>query len=172
MTAQEIIDTVGKLGPLFVALAVFWATYTHNLWLRRAAVRAAEVEDQKLRLALLERRLSALEALQRAKLEFIAHGDITVEMIEGLNDALYSAGLVFDAPEERATHDLMDLVNRFQRTHRMIATAQRRDDGPEADKWITEQDHLMTELLVELPIVIHRLRSATRVLGVPPLTLR
>jgi len=85
------IDVVGKLGPLFVATAVYLANRAQNRWNTEVALRSANVEDQKLRLAILERRIRAIEAINETFL-------LPNPNREQMNAAL-AAEYVFEAPE-------------------------------------------------------------------------
>jgi hypothetical protein len=110
---QWLIDTVGKLGPLSVAVAVYLANKRQNAWASGATVRAANLEDQKMRLALLDRRLTVINHLRvaRDKTGFAMTG---MDALGAVLEALREAELVFENEERAAINGLLNRVINFQ----------------------------------------------------------
>ncbi|GAA3708697.1 hypothetical protein GCM10022268_17510 [Sphingomonas cynarae] len=98
---QWWIDTIGKIGPLAVAVAVFWANNRQTRWTNLVSRRAADIEDQKLRLALLERRLVAIDAVRYASTDFVVAGGATEALANKLRSALAVAEMVYEKAEEQ-----------------------------------------------------------------------
>lgn len=111
--AQWLIDTIGKLGPLAVAIAVFTVNKRQIIWSNRVTVRAASLEDQKFRLALLERRAVVLRHLQEAQVQFAPNAK-GVDTIGPLLDALRECRMVFEDEERSMVNGCLELIMEYQ----------------------------------------------------------
>jgi hypothetical protein len=163
-----MFELVTALGPLVVASAVFASNSRQTKWANAVARRAAAVEDQKFRLALLDRRASALEAIRVASSEFMTRGEATFEAVQRVQEALRVAELVYDQEDETAIRDaLADLV-RWQTYKRRADAYIEHDNGryqPTLDQLFAVEDRLITAL----PELRSRLLAASRVTQVAPI---
>lgn len=110
---QWLIDTAGKLGPLSIAAAVYLANKRHNMWTSGAVVRSANLEDQKMRLALLDRRLSVIQHLRttRDKVGPTSKGS---DALGAVLDALREAELIFEDDAQQAITRCLHTVVSYQ----------------------------------------------------------
>ncbi|WP_341210662.1 hypothetical protein [Sphingomonas paucimobilis] len=95
MDVQWWIDSAGKIGSASVAAAVFIAALAQNRWVNRVARRSADVEDQKVRLQLLERRISVLNEYDEVRADWGMTGEVRLETISKLQRVIVSAELIF-----------------------------------------------------------------------------
>lgn len=101
MDVQWWIDAAGKIGGASVAAAVFIATLAQNRWVNRVARRSAKVEDQKVRLTLLEKRIAVLSDFDRTSAEWQLTGEVTPTVVDHMQKVVTSAELVFPGEVER-----------------------------------------------------------------------
>lgn len=167
-TLQLIIDTIGKLGPFSVAGAVLLVSLRQNRWSNRLAARAAAVEDQKFRLALIERRITAVDALRTANAEFGATGKVTDEVFKPLVDALRVAELVFDEADQEAIEGVLQDAIRWSVHERAVQSFQDRDAARMVDA-LQKQDQITGRLLDSLPNLQKQLLLSARIRVVPPI---
>ncbi|MCI4653140.1 hypothetical protein [Sphingomonas aquatilis] len=163
---QWWIDTVGKLGPGLIALLVLLTTRSQNRALNAVTSRAARVEDQKLRLALLDRRLQAVDAVRDAVGHYQISGQPDGEARGKLIDALRVAEVVFSDEDERAIAEIILNSARWSSLNRRLERTRSDDERNKLIDQLVELDagfDTMTRTLVE------RLLTATRVSDVPPL---
>lgn len=165
---QWWIDTFGKIAPLAVSLAVYFLTRSQAQFQRVVGMRAALIEDQKLRLALLDRRISAYNGVRIASSEFAMHARLTSESIELLRDALNIAELVYDEEEEAAISSTLGDLFRWQiyndRADGYGSIGSDREDEARASQYEIE-DRLATTL----PGLRDRLRDVSRIRQIEPL---
>jgi hypothetical protein len=95
MDVQWLIDAIGKLGPASVAAAVFIAALAQNRWVNRVARRSAAVEDQKVGLALLDRRIAVLNDYDEVRASWALTGEVSPQTISKLQRVIVSAELIF-----------------------------------------------------------------------------
>ncbi len=159
---QWLIDTAGKLGPLSVAVAVYLANQRQNAWNSGAVVRSSELEDQKLRFALLDRRLTVIQHILAAR-DRVSPNMKGVEAFGNVLDALREAELVFEDEEQRAINTCLQKVIRYQtRFGRNFEDL----DGEELQIGVVEY-HSLINMIND---VLHQLREAARIKAVAPLT--
>jgi len=166
---QWWIDTAGKLGPLFVAVAVFLANRSQTSWSNAVSRRAAGVEDQKLRLNLLDRRIVAVRAVEAAIREFNLPGEVTPAMVEHLHTALNVAEMVFDKEQEVEVTRSLNEVWRWQYFNREV---QRQEKNGNEEKRLAAIDALFREaetMMERLPRLLDALKESTRVTVLSPL---
>ncbi len=101
MDVQWWIDSAGKLGSASVAAAVFVATLAQNRWVNRVARRSADVEDQKVRLQLLDRRIAVLNEYDEVRADWALTGEVTPQTIGKLQRVIASAELIFPSEIEQ-----------------------------------------------------------------------
>ncbi len=101
MDVQWWIDAAGKIGSASVAAAVFIATLAQNRWVNRVARRSARVEDQKMRLALLERRIAVLDDFDRVRSEWTLTGHVSTTVLDHMQKVVIAAEIVFPEEVER-----------------------------------------------------------------------
>ena len=169
MMFQELVDGIGKVGPLAVAIAVYLANRRQTDWTNRTSRRAAEVEDQKLRLALLERRAVAIDAVREATQDFATHGGVTNDTVHKIYEALKIAELVYDDDHETEIMECMRGLHRWSFYDRQRLRYRDRDDTKlqeAVDKQMEEED----KISASLQALHESLRLATKVRVVPPLT--
>jgi hypothetical protein len=160
------VDAVGKLGPLAVAIAVYLENRRQARWTKAVSRHAAEVEDQKLRLALLERRAIAIDAVAEAGNEFGMYGRVSTEMVTKVYDALRVAELVFDDDEEAAIRTLLDKLIAWQ----MANGRQKRWYKSDETKFLAALDEafdLETVIIEHLNRLPSMLRKASKVSQAP-----
>lgn len=165
---QWAIDTIGKLGPFAVAFAVFAVNLRQNRWSNALARRSAEVEDQKFRLALIDRRSTAIDSLRAAYFEWLLTGRASKTVAEHLEEALRVARLVFDDNHEAAIDAAYRLVSKWQFHDRQVERWRDTDDA-RAQQAIDEQmalDEPLGQALYQLEL---DLREAAKVRAVPPI---
>jgi hypothetical protein len=100
MDAQWWLDTTGKLAPTLVAAIVLGVTWAQNRWVNRVALRAAAVEDEKMRLTLLERRIEILDTFDDVSDAFWQKGHLDPLTLQRLQRALVAAELTFPAEKQ------------------------------------------------------------------------
>jgi hypothetical protein len=166
---QEILDAVGKIGPLAVAVAVYLANKRQTDWTNRIGRRAAEVEDQKLRLALLERRAVAIDAVREATQDFNTHGGVTSEVVTRIYEALKVAELVYDVEQEVQITSCMKLLHQWGFWDRQRARYRDSDDG-KLRQAVDKQMDLEDRILDALQRLGRDLRTATKVSVVPQIS--
>ncbi|MEG3178162.1 hypothetical protein U1872_18120 [Sphingomonas sp. RB3P16] len=170
---QWYIDTIGKLGPGIIALLVLFTTRGQNRWQNTISMRAAMVEDQKFRLALLERRNVAIEKVRFAVQNFWIEGALRREVAVATGDALEIAELVFDDAERAAIEAFLQQIWKWQSLDRRITSMQnsrREDDKERYLKTVDEISDLEDSILRTVEPLIKGLREATRVSSIPALS--
>lgn len=162
---MEIKDWVGAasgLGSLAVAVAVYRATTAQMNWTRL-------VEDQKLRLALLESRKTALDLVRTVIGEFFGAGAFRGEDIARLIDALRIAELVFEDEEEALLSRLIIDAQRWQawgREQDRYREPAGRGKEPEQSRFqaaVERQSALEISIVENLRPIVLQLVEATRV---------
>lgn len=171
MAVSEWVEVVGKLGPASVAAAVFLMNMSQNNWQKRVSARSARVEDEKLRLSLLDRRVKVIEALDDAHQHFHSKGGSSPEMVHGLYEALKIAELVYDDDEERAIQALLKKTVTWGQLDRTRALARHRNDE-ELQAIVDEMMEVETTIMLELGHIRKELLRATKVRAVPPITVK
>lgn len=158
---QWLIDTIGKLGPLSVAVAVFVANQRHNAWTSGAVIRTANLEDQKMRLALLDRRLAVIEHIRTVRNQ-LGPSLKGADALSAVLDALREAELIFEDDEQKAINACLHVVvgyqNHYGRTFELL-TGDELQDGLIAHQ----------QCLAAINGVLTRLREAARIRVLPPL---
>ena len=96
MALQWWIDTAGKLVPLGIAAAVLQLNRDQAKFQRDLSLRATRIEDQKLRLGLLDRRLIAIEAIRNAREVFNRENRVTEHTVQKAQESLNAGRLVFE----------------------------------------------------------------------------
>ena len=169
---QWWIDTLGKLGPATIAILVLFTTWRQNRWQNAIGLRAAQVEDQKFRLALLERRNDAIEKVRFAVSQFWSDGTLRQDAAEAVKGALRIAELAFDDEEQAAIEAFLRMVWKQQRLNRTM-TSWSGSSAPDAqdklNKAAAEAEAAETELMDAFEPLLTRLREAARVRSVPSL---
>lgn len=160
------IEIAGRLGPLAVATAVYLSTRAQNRWQNRVTARTAAIEDQKLRLALLDRRMTAIESVREIVGSFWTEGRATQAMVAKAVDALQVVELVYEADAEEAVSglikDLQDWQRWDRRTHRYIDEAKLNEA---VDTLVAIEERLMESF----PKIVQTLLQSARVNAVPGL---
>jgi hypothetical protein len=108
-----LIDTAGKLGPLSIAAAVFVANQRQTKWNSGVVVRNSNLDDQKMRLALMDRRLAVMQHLRSARNE-VNPAMKGAEALAAVLDALREAELIFDDEEQEAIAQCLHAVSSYQ----------------------------------------------------------
>lgn len=158
------IDVAGKLGPVSVAVAVFIATRRQTAWSNAVSARAAAVEDQKLRLALLDRRLAAIKAIEDAQsIDWVEPGR-EQSVIEKFYSALRVAEVVFAEEDGKDITECLHLID--LRSHILIKELKGEAITPTDREEISSLNVLIDALVLELP---EKLFAATKVGLIPPL---
>ena len=158
-----VVDTAGKLGPLAVAIAVFETNRRQARWGNAVAVRTAAVEDQKMRLAMLDRRLVVINHIRHARDQLTPtqrSGDPMMAVLDALNEAQ----LVFE-DEQR-----IDIEKCFQ----SIVSYQTRYVGLFEDlkgAELMEAVNIYQDCVGRISKVLYELQQATRIQIIPPLGL-
>lgn len=165
---QWWIETAGKLAPAFIALLVLATTRTQNRSINAVSFRAAQVEDQKLRLALLERRLEAIDAIRTAVGHYQATGELTGEARGKLIDALRVAEVVFAEEDEKAISEIILMGWRWSTLNRRL---ERRNNDEQRNALIDQLVELDGQFGDKIMKLLPKLIAATRVQDVPPLQL-
>lgn len=109
--AKWLLDVTGKLGPLAIAIAVFSTGKRQSRWMNHAAARAASIEDQKLRLALLDRRLKVLDHLRAARSALVKPN--STDALGAVLDALREADLIFEDVEQGHLRECLNIVTGY-----------------------------------------------------------
>lgn len=172
---QWWIDTVGKFGPATVAALVLLTTWAQNRWLNQISRRASQVEDQKFRLALLDRRSEALEKVRFAGTQFWIEGRFDQEGARAVTEALQIAELVFDDAEHVAIADFLKRIWRWQsldRRLKLYLDRQKPDNDASYTRVVEEISELEEHVPRELDLLFASMKEATRVRSIPPMTGR
>lgn len=164
---QWWIDTVGDLGPFFisigsllVAIAVWrggYRTATATLELNR---RAAAVEDQKLRLQLLQQRVSIIERLREMQAELWTSGTVGDETLHKLRRALLDASLVYDDSERLALEEMEKEVWGW---YMLEAKLEHVGVGSERSELVEESGKLFASVTNGMGPLLDKLVEATRI---------
>lgn len=163
---QSVIDDVGKLGPFFVTVAVFWANRKQTTWTNALSRRSADVEDQKLRLSLLDRRIVAIEAIRTANQDFVTNGGGSPEIIQHVYQALRIAELVFDDEEEAAISLCLRNLVAWQ-AHDQARRRWRDEDDQKLQEAVDAMMATEVAILAQLETLRRSLRAAAKVRQVP-----
>ncbi len=165
---KDVVDVLGKLGPLTVAIAVYLANRSQTKWANGLARRTAAVEDQKFRLALLDRRVVALENVQFAVHEFWTAGAARQEGAAKVSEALRIAELVFDDAEKDVVERFLQQIYKWQQLNRRLDRYRDQDDPrfPALCDEIFAFEDTLTDGFVP---VLTALREGIRVQSIPPL---
>ena len=160
------VEIAGKLGPASVAAAVFIATVAQNRWTNRVARRAADVEDQKMRLALLEKRIEILNQFDTVYADWALSDEVTPDNTARMRRVITSAELVF--PSEIGQLELCNASLWKRRALvRHLKTTHRDGDAQEAAiRALLEDDRAM---VIAFKTLRERLVAATKVAPVEPL---
>lgn len=167
---QWWIDTIGKLGPGIIAVLVLFTTRRQNRWQNAIVARAALVEDQKFRLALLERRYEAIEKVRFAVSEFWLQGAMRQEAAQSANEALRIAEMVFDDPEQSAIENFLRQIWQWQSLNRKLNAYRqgfRPDDDARYQQTVDDISRFEDQLLEGFEPLLVRLKEAARVRSVP-----
>ncbi|WP_157013606.1 hypothetical protein [Sphingomonas parapaucimobilis] len=172
---QWLIDTAGKVGPATVALAVLAATIAQNRWNNAVARRSAAVEDQKVRLALLERRLQAIADLDQFRTKLDLRDGIDEDGLQKFNNAMDLAELVFPSAEEHM-RNCHSHAFAYEESHLHVVRAAMRGDTERCAQAKQVMDARRRELDVTLSqmreIMITRARMDDVSPLPPPLAVR
>lgn len=172
---QEWIDAIGKLGPGIIAVLVLFTTRKQNRWQNTIGIRAALVEDQKFRLALLERRNEAIEKVRFAVSEFWVQGAMRQEAAGAAGEALRIAELVFDDPEQAAIEAFLRQIWQWQSFNRKLNAyrdSARAGDDTRYQKTVDDISRFEDQLLEGFEPLLLKLREAARVRSVPAIETR
>lgn len=165
---QWWIETAGKLGPALIAFLLLVTTRAQNRSINAVSLRAAQVEDQKLRLALLERRLEAIDAIREAIAHYQATGQPNSEGRGKLLDALRLAEVVFAEAHERAISDTIKIGWRMSTLNRRLENPKSEDERGQLIDELVALDGSFGDKSIKL---LQTLIDATRMQDVPPLQL-
>jgi predicted nucleic acid-binding protein len=157
---QWLLDVTGKLGPLAVAIAVFLTGKRQSRWMNHAAARSASIEDQKLRLALLDRRLKVLDHLREARATLVKPN--SSDALGAVLDALREAELIFEDNEQSQLRECLDIVTRYMSRYGLRFIDLTGEELAEAVKQYTACSFRIVQ-------VQEQLRIATRVKDIPAL---
>lgn len=160
---QWVIDTVGKLGPLSVAGAVYIANKRHNRWTSGAVVRTANLEDQKMRLALLDRRLTVIQHLRSAR-DKVGPTMKGADALGAVLDALREAELIFEDDEQQAIKSCLHKVLRYQNQFGNVFEHLDREE-------LMEAMEAYSACMTNIGEVLKRLQNASRITALMPLSL-
>lgn len=172
MDVSEAADAVGKFATFAVALAVYFSTRAQTRWSNQVSSRAAQVEDQKFRLQLLDRRIEAYQHVQRAIGQFWTEGVFRADAADALRSALGIAQFVFDPADEATIQELLQKVWQWQSSQRRVEAYNDRLDPERQARFETaleEQHALEGDLLGTFNPVLERLRESARVRTIPML---
>ncbi|WP_426263014.1 hypothetical protein [Sphingomonas sp. PWP1-2] len=170
---QWYIDTIGKLGPGIIALLVLFTTRGQNRWQDTISMRAAMVEDQKFRLALLERRNVAIDKVRFAVQHFWVEGALRREAATSTGEALEIAELVFDDAERTTIESFLRQIWKWQSLDRRITSLQNSRSEEDEERYLKTVDEisdLEDTILRTVEPLIKGLREATRVSSIPALS--
>lgn len=162
-------ELVASLGSFFVAVAVFFGTRAQTRWSNDVALRSAEVEDQKFRLELLDRRVQAIEKVRVAASGFWIEGAVGQAEVQAVGEALRVADFVFEDEHRTAIADFLKKLWRWQSLNRqMNAYRERRDQAERYQAVVNEISDFEGELLGGFEPLLNLLKEAARVRAVPP----
>ncbi len=169
---QWWVDTLGKLGPAIIAVIVLGMTLRQNSWQNLLSFRAAQVEDQKVRLALLDRRVMALEKLRSAMWEFWVAEGLRPAASKQAYEALYIAELVFDESDRLAIASFTHGLTKWQSlSQRLMSLGMRPERDEVASRKAMEQLHAFeTPFHASFEPLLEQLQAAARIKSVdaPP----
>lgn len=170
MEAQWWIDTVGKLGSATVALIVLVVTVTQNGWNSEVARRSAAIEDQKVRLALLDRRLQVFAAFDAFQEEWRILEMMDADTLGRFERAIDTAELVFPGGVEQLRH-CQRCRGAYSRSRRQLIRAQNGDDHEalaHAQNDIAQRDVELDAALTQARQVLIDLARVDAVAPLPP----
>ncbi|MEJ8630576.1 hypothetical protein P0F65_13395 [Sphingomonas sp. I4] len=125
---MKVADLIGKLLPAIIAGLVLLVTVGQNRWNNQVARRAAKMEDQKLRLTLLDRRIALLDQYNEASSEWFEGGGIPPALINGVSKIILEADLIFPEASDRLSAFRIMLYN-YRKVQREL---ERLPDGEHA----------------------------------------
>ncbi len=163
----KVADLVGKLLPAIIAGLVLLVTVGQNRWNNQVARRAAKVEDQKLRLTLLDRRIALLDQYSEASSEWFEGGEITPALMNSVSKIILEADLIFPEASDR----LLAFRRMLQNFRKAEGELERLPDGEDAR--FTELSDRSVKLAGDLGAEMFEVRkhlvSLARVESVAPL---
>ena len=165
---QWWIETAGKLGPALIAFLLLVTTRAQNRSINAVSLRAAQVEDQKLRLSLLERRLEAIDAMREAVAHYQATGEPNREARGKLIDALRLVEVVFAEEHAKSISETIRIGWRMSAITRRLENPKSDEERAKLIDEIVELDGSFGDKSLKL---VDTLIVATRMQDVPPLQM-
>lgn len=95
---RTILGVIASVGPLAIGVAVYIQSRQQSKIGNALQMHAAEVERQKFRLSLLDRRLNALEKIKSVNAKYFAEGDFTGLMFHEAMKAVDELEMVLAGP--------------------------------------------------------------------------
>lgn len=135
----EIAGIVSGFGSLGVAAPVYLSSRGFSRRAQEVSERAAAVEDQKFRLALLDRRGVVIDAIYDAAGKFSTNPSDAAETMEKARVALRAAWLVYEPEQQAMIRKLIDDIWEWQRLERRLKTANDKDRSVKVDELMNKE---------------------------------
>jgi len=160
-TAVNIAGVIGGFGTLIVAWLVYQFGRQQAAQNDARAERQLFLDQQSLRLSMLDRRMKVLSDVQEVWTDYMMHARPQPAMVSRLINAVQEARLIYD---DDLLGDLDAVTNKLMLLARNSARQdQARSDEKEYGKLLEKQFGLEDELWPVLTPLVDRMRAATRV---------
>ena len=165
------------LGPVCIGAAVFWQSRTQANFTKAMQKRVALVEDQKLRLALLDKRFEASEAISTATSDYMETWEPkeSAEALRRLDRAIMVAQLIFEdgiLAQFNSIRALIEEIVEIRQRYFEFARSEEAESllmGEYTRGMCRSLTGPSERLEQELKWLPYSLRDATRVSEIPPL---
>lgn len=123
--ALFVVEVLGKLGPTIIAGLVGWTGYQQFRWSRMVSNRQHDLEAQKLRLSLLDRRLDLYARFREIQGELSRHGTCSLDQAREASLIASDAEFLFPPPVVGFLAEFAQLAWDMREQDRMTRLAER-----------------------------------------------
>ncbi|MEA3042938.1 MAG: hypothetical protein QOH47_776 [Sphingomonadales bacterium] len=160
-TTVEIANLLGAAGTLAIAWLVYQFSKQQAAQNDARAERQLHLDQQNLRLSLLERRLNVLSQVREVWAEYALNAHATSEMLQKLYPAIREAGLLYD---DDLLDDLTVVAQQLAKLERtFIRLEQARGNDDRYQKLLENQFKAEDKLWPVLDPLMEKMRTATRI---------
>lgn len=160
-TAVEIANVIGAFGTLIVAWLVYQFGKQQAAQNDARADRQLHLDQQNLRLSMLDRRMKVLSEVREVWLDYTVNGRLSPEMLPRLYRAFEEAGLIYDDNLLQDLNVVTTRLDMLDRTFRRLEAA--RSDEQRYQSLLEKQFKTEDELWPVLDPLLEKMRMATRI---------
>jgi hypothetical protein len=157
----EIANVIGGFGTLIVAWLVYQFGKQQAAQNDARAERQLHLDQQNLRLSMLDRRMMVLSEVRDVWLDYTMNGRLSPEKLPKLYRALQEAEFIYDDDLLQDLKLVATKLDMLERTSRRLEQA--RTDDERYQKLQTNQFKTEDELWPILDPLLEKMRAATRV---------